>query len=189
MSCHFQLQGIFWTQGSNLCLCLLHGKADPLALAPPGKSLVGHLPQLWKIYHFYSYFYSFLMIRSWDSTRKNAFPWPRNETYQASSHTYSIRNSIVRPKNHFTTFYKILISMKFEKNSLKASVSSRVFKFFKWHWIWSWFFTFLYVLIQTCFPASVLYSHLGHQSRGSLYFLLPNIIHNDLLLIVPYDLN
>ena len=183
MSCHFQLQGIFWTQGSNLCLCLLHGKADPLALAPPEKSLVGHLPQLWKRYHFYSYIYSFLMIRSWDSTRKNAFPWPRNETYQASSHTYSIRNSIVRPQNPFTTFYKILISMKFEKNSLKASVSSRVLKFFKWHWIWSWFFTFLYVLIQTCFLDSVLYSHLGHQSRGSLHLLLTNIIHNDLSLL------
>ena len=36
--CHFLLQGIFPTQGLNLCfLCLLHWKAGSLPLAPPGK--------------------------------------------------------------------------------------------------------------------------------------------------------
>ena len=38
MGCHFLLQGIFPTQGSNLCLLhLLHWQVDPLPLAPPGK--------------------------------------------------------------------------------------------------------------------------------------------------------
>ena len=38
VDCHFLLQGIFPTQGSNLCLLwLLHWQADSLALAPPGK--------------------------------------------------------------------------------------------------------------------------------------------------------
>ena len=36
--CHFFLQGIFQTQGSNLCL--LHWQADSLPLAPPGQSLI-----------------------------------------------------------------------------------------------------------------------------------------------------
>ena len=36
MGCHFLLQGIFPTQGSNLCLpCLLHWQADSLPLVPP----------------------------------------------------------------------------------------------------------------------------------------------------------
>ena len=35
MGCHFFLQGIFLTQGPNLCL--LHWQADSLLLAPPGK--------------------------------------------------------------------------------------------------------------------------------------------------------
>ena len=36
MGCHFLLQGIFLTLGSNLCLpCLLHWQADSLPLAPP----------------------------------------------------------------------------------------------------------------------------------------------------------
>ena len=35
--CHFLLQGIFLTQGSNLHL--LHWQVDSLPLAPPGKSL------------------------------------------------------------------------------------------------------------------------------------------------------
>ena len=35
---HFLLQGIFLTQGSNLCLLyLLHWQADSLPLAPSGK--------------------------------------------------------------------------------------------------------------------------------------------------------
>ena len=38
VSCHFLLQRIFPTQGSNPCLlCLLHWQADSLPLAPPGK--------------------------------------------------------------------------------------------------------------------------------------------------------
>ena len=37
-SCHFLLQGIFPTQGSNLCLlCLLHQQVGSLPLVPPGK--------------------------------------------------------------------------------------------------------------------------------------------------------
>ena len=38
MDCHFLLQGIFLTQGSNPgFLQLLHWRADSLPLAPPGK--------------------------------------------------------------------------------------------------------------------------------------------------------
>ena len=38
MGCHFLLQGIFPTQGSNLrLLCLLHWQAASLPLVPPGK--------------------------------------------------------------------------------------------------------------------------------------------------------
>ena len=41
VSCHFLLQGIFPTQGLNLCLLhLLHWEADSLPLVPPGKCLV-----------------------------------------------------------------------------------------------------------------------------------------------------
>ena len=37
---HFLLQGIFPTQGSNLCLlCLLHWQADSLPLVPPRKAM------------------------------------------------------------------------------------------------------------------------------------------------------
>ena len=38
MGCHSLLQGIFPTQGSNLCiLCLLHWQVGSLPLVPPGK--------------------------------------------------------------------------------------------------------------------------------------------------------
>ena len=38
VGCHFLLQGIFQTQGSNPRLsCLLHGQKGSLPLAPPGK--------------------------------------------------------------------------------------------------------------------------------------------------------
>ena len=38
VGCHFLLQGIFPTQGSNpRLLCLLQGQARSLPLAPPGK--------------------------------------------------------------------------------------------------------------------------------------------------------
>ena len=38
MGCHFLLQGIFPTQGSNPCLlCLLHWQAGSLPIVPPGK--------------------------------------------------------------------------------------------------------------------------------------------------------
>ena len=41
MDCHFLLQGIFPTQGSNLCLLhLLRWQVDALPLAPPGGSMV-----------------------------------------------------------------------------------------------------------------------------------------------------
>ena len=40
VGCHFLLQGIFPTQGSNPCLlCLLHWQMDSLPLAPLGKPL------------------------------------------------------------------------------------------------------------------------------------------------------
>ena len=39
--CHFLLQGIFLTQGSNPgLLCLLHWQADSLLLVPPGKPYI-----------------------------------------------------------------------------------------------------------------------------------------------------
>ena len=45
VGCHVLLQGIFSTQGSNLCLlCLLHWHVDSLPLVPPGKL---HSPLLW----------------------------------------------------------------------------------------------------------------------------------------------
>ena len=38
LGCHFLLQGIFPTQGSNPCLlCLLHWQVGSLPLVPPGK--------------------------------------------------------------------------------------------------------------------------------------------------------
>ena len=38
VGCHFLVQGIFLTQGSDLCLlCLLHWQADFLPLVPPGR--------------------------------------------------------------------------------------------------------------------------------------------------------
>jgi len=41
VGCHFLLQGIFPTQGSNLgLLCLLHLEAYSLPLAPPGKGYI-----------------------------------------------------------------------------------------------------------------------------------------------------
>ena len=48
MGCHFLLQRIFWTQGSNLCL--LHWQADSLPLELPGK------PQI---------HWGYLLKRSW----------------------------------------------------------------------------------------------------------------------------
>ena len=41
MGCHFLLQGIFLTQGSNPhLLCLLHWQADSLPLVPLGKPML-----------------------------------------------------------------------------------------------------------------------------------------------------
>ena len=38
MGCHALLQGIFHTQGLNLCLlCLLHWQVGSFPLVPPGK--------------------------------------------------------------------------------------------------------------------------------------------------------
>ena len=43
MDCHFLLQGIFLTQGSDLCcLHLLHWQADSLSLAQPGKHRISN---------------------------------------------------------------------------------------------------------------------------------------------------
>ena len=56
VGCHFLLQGIFQTQGSNRCLfCLLHWQEGSLPLAPPGKPWRG-LPTNWPteiVYQFY----------------------------------------------------------------------------------------------------------------------------------------
>ena len=42
VDCHALLQGIFLTQGSNLCLlCLLHQQVGSFPLVPPGKLQVG----------------------------------------------------------------------------------------------------------------------------------------------------
>ena len=51
VGCHFLLQGIFPTQGSNLCLlCLLHWQVGSLPLAPPGKPfLVKAVGLFWEI--------------------------------------------------------------------------------------------------------------------------------------------
>ena len=44
VGCHFLLQGIFLTQGSNLHLfCLLHWQPGSLLLAPPGKPQVSSI--------------------------------------------------------------------------------------------------------------------------------------------------
>ena len=41
VGCHALLQGIFLTQGLNLCLlCLLHWQAGSLPLVPPGKPYI-----------------------------------------------------------------------------------------------------------------------------------------------------
>ena len=50
MSCHFLLQGIFLTQGWNLCLLLLlHWQVDSLPSEPPGKpDIEGH--NEWQFY-------------------------------------------------------------------------------------------------------------------------------------------
>ena len=48
--CHFLLQGIFLTQGSNPCLLrLLHWQADSLQLVPPGKSMCA----IWGLKNFF----------------------------------------------------------------------------------------------------------------------------------------
>ena len=51
--CHFLLQGIFLTQGSNLCLlCLLHWQVGSLPLEPPGDTWVKRVRLLLKAYRF-----------------------------------------------------------------------------------------------------------------------------------------
>ena len=47
VSCHFLLQGIFLTQGLNLCLlCFLHWQAGSLSPAPPGKARLMQIVRL-----------------------------------------------------------------------------------------------------------------------------------------------
>ena len=47
VDCHFLLQGLFLTQGSNpRLLCLLHWQVDSLPLAPPGKLCKYTMPYL-----------------------------------------------------------------------------------------------------------------------------------------------
>ena len=58
MACHFLLQGMFLTQGSNLCLlCILHWQAESLLLASPGKP-----HGIGQRIHIYIYIYPYLYI-------------------------------------------------------------------------------------------------------------------------------
>ena len=60
VSCHFLLQGIFLTQGSNPCLLrFLHWQADSLPLALPGKPLFFHVSDQ---FHEISIFAKFLQL-------------------------------------------------------------------------------------------------------------------------------
>ena len=53
VGCHFLLQGIFPTQGSNPCLlCLLHWQASSLLLTPPKKPILYIRPVLFSQNHF-----------------------------------------------------------------------------------------------------------------------------------------
>ena len=51
VGCHFLLQGIFPTQGWNLCLCLLHLQADSLLMHHLGNRIEkqGNLIQVWRV--------------------------------------------------------------------------------------------------------------------------------------------
>ena len=74
VDCHALLQGIFKTQGWNLCLlCLLHWQAGSLPLAPPGKP---------------SLLYQFSTVQSLSHVRLFATPW-----ITASQASLSITNS------------------------------------------------------------------------------------------------
>ena len=68
MGCHFLLQGIFSTQGSNLhLLCLLHWQVESLPLAPPEKYVCIYI-YTWDVYiytpekYVYIYIYIHLFI-------------------------------------------------------------------------------------------------------------------------------
>ena len=58
VACHFLLQGIFPTQGSNPCL--LHWQMDPLPLAPPRKPHFRHPPPSNSYSHSFNFLFDFL---------------------------------------------------------------------------------------------------------------------------------
>ena len=74
VDCHALLQGIFKTQGWNLCLlCLLHWQVGSLPLAPPGKPYmcvcvcVCVCIYIWHIYNFiFRYIYVYTHISEFE---------------------------------------------------------------------------------------------------------------------------
>ena len=56
VACHVLFQGIFPTQGSNLCLLhFLHWQAGSLPLAPPGKPLLDYTHRCKYCYKYFSF--------------------------------------------------------------------------------------------------------------------------------------
>ena len=83
---HFLLQGIFLTQGSNPCLCLLHWQADSLPLSHLGNTI-------------YIYIYHFLLIlwilpRDGTSHSKHPFQQHKRQYYTWMSLNGQYRNQI-----------------------------------------------------------------------------------------------
>ena len=81
---HFLLQGIFLTQGLNLCLCLLHWQADSFPLSHLGKP---------------TYIYHLLLIlwilpRDCTSHRKHPFQQHKRQRYTWTSPNCQYRNQI-----------------------------------------------------------------------------------------------
>ena len=129
VGCHALLQGIFLTQGSNLCLLrLLHWQAGSLPLAPPGKpSLysnclqiqevrsVGHIPNIEN--------FSSMRKLEGEGHKKNQYRlvvhWSFDKVYQ-STHRFSQKNKKTHhiidwgtKTIHFAKFWKpMLLSNK-----------------------------------------------------------------------------
>ena len=92
VSCHFLLQWIFPTQGSNLrFLHLLHWQASSLLLAPPGKPIMFHKPKVFHlIYHHFAFrnftSVSLLLPPQLFSTDKDSLRNPETGELQAEDH-------------------------------------------------------------------------------------------------------
>ena len=70
--CHFLLQGIFLTQGSNPCLLhLLHWQADSLPFAPPGKPDLPITSTCRQYRQTEVYYVSITNLNCWKSTSVN----------------------------------------------------------------------------------------------------------------------